>query len=358
MKKQLLVLAMVALGTSMTVSAQSVPGSAPRPISCTDDPLHPIAGRPYTYTASSTQAGNWTFWATKDPNFIVTDATSGVTTNNLGSRLLTTPVAPATTPDLIATSANYATAAATDNVQITWSDAILSGTGTGPGQTPTFIAALKDGTCVNNFNAWQLLPINAFTVDILNLENTSKAPIGTGQAVYTATEGQCFDAVRSAKWVTDKIEYNFGKNVLYFEVVAANFTNSWTPTFTLTGLNAAQTAVIEWDYTNAFTAPKTVTSGTAGADKVVTTETNTANGVSIFVRVTVSNNTFEGLAATNISLAVDGQNSVGLWDVVNATCTATTAADQADLAMQTLDPRPNVTPVAPSAPFVPGNQTN
>jgi hypothetical protein len=347
MKKQvfILIVALLCAVTSYGQVGNSVPGSAPRPISCTDDPLHPIAGRPYIYKALSSPAGNYTFWATKNTDFIVTNA--GVTTNNLAGRL-TTPT------DLIQTSGNYGAPSATDNVQITWSDAVLSATD--PATSPTFVAALTEATgtnCANNFNAWQLVPINAFTVDIQNMDHTTKAAKGYDAA---GIESQCFDMVRSAAWNAGQMQYNFGTNVLYFEVVAANFTGSWTPTFNLSGLINNQTAVIEWDVVKTFTNPVTVTSGVASATPVTTTETNTSTGVSIYVRVTVSNNRFEGLAATPITLAVDGQNSVGKWDVINATCTETTGVDQNDTAIQTLDPRPTLTPVAPSAPFVPGDQ--
>lgn len=340
--KKLLFLSIMAVVATLTSFGQAVHVTYPQPISCTDDPLHPIAGRPYKYQAGSNQAGNYMFWATKATDFITTTGTT--TTTNVAS-MLKTPT------DLIAVNGNSYGVAGTDSiVQITWSDAVLSGT---TATSPTFIAALKQGGCANNFNAWQLLPINAFTVDIRNLKNEAIAD----SLAYGATESQCFDMVRNATWNGTQMQYNFGTNVLYFEVVAANFTNYYTPTFTLTGLGNGQTAVIEWAYDKAFTNPVTVTSGTASGTNVTTTVPNTGIGVSIFVRVTISNNTFQGVTATPISLAVDGQNSVGLWDVVNASCTSTNAADQADVAQQTLEPRPQVNPVAPT-PFVPGNQTN
>ena len=77
----------------------------------------------------------------------------------------------------------------------------------------------------------------------------------------------------------------------------------------------------------------------------------------------VTHNNFEGLAAENITLAVDGQNAVGDWDVVNnladgsapAVVTFPLAADQMDIALQTIKPRPAVTAVTPAA-FLPGNK--
>jgi hypothetical protein len=167
------------------------------------------------------------------------------------------------------------------------------------------------------------------------------------------------------------MQYNYGTQVLYFEVIAANFTNSWTPTFTLAGLGNGQTAVIEWDYNKTFSsgaagAPYAVTSGAASASPVVTSLTSTTTGVSIYVRVTVSNNTFQGITAVPITMTVDGINSVGQWDIENNTlvsagplCNPTTGADNMDVATQTIMPRPAITSADPvNAPIAPGNETN
>jgi len=358
MKKQILFLValLLAIFASATMSfGQALIGSAPRGINCVDDAMHPIAGKKYVYKAASTQAGNYTFWSTKDMNFISTVGTT--TTTNIATKL-TTPA------DLLTASANYATADATDNVEITWSDVILNGTTTA---APTFVAVNQDGTCANNLKVWSILPIKAFTVDIRNIDNAN--PTGTSKA-FDATDDQCFDIVRGAKFnpVSSAMEYNFGTQVLYFEVIAANFTNSWTPTFTLSALGNGQTAVIEWAYNAAFTNPATpvvVTSGTLSATAVTTAATSTSLGVSIFVRVTITNNTFEGIASMPVSLTVDGVNSVNQWDVENNTlvaagplCGAGALNDKMDVATQTINPRPTVTPVAPSTPFVTGNETN
>ena len=348
MKRQIFILMLVVLVTIASANksyGDSTPGSAPRPTDCKGDPLHPIAGNPYIYQAASTPTGsNFTFWATKDMNFITTTA-AGVTTTNMALTMLKTPT------DLLSTSANYALTGATDQVTITWSDAVLSGTTLA---SPTFVAVNADGTCTNNFKAWSITPMMAFTVDITNIDAVSKASLA-----YDVTTSQCFDQVRNAHWdvPTSKMMYDFGTQVLYFEVVAANFTNSWTPEFNLSGLGNGQTAVIVWDYTTAFSSPVAVTSGVLGTSPVLTSAANTSTGVSIYVRVTITNATYEGTAATPITLAVDGQNSVGAWDVVNTGCVATTGPDKNDIAVQTINPRPAVTPVAPT-PFVNTNVTN
>lgn len=354
MKKQILFSLLLALFAGTIVFGQAITGSAPRGILCVDSPLNPIAGKEYTYQAGSNQTGNYTFWATKDVNFISTSA--GVTTTNMAASKLTTA-----SGDLLTASSNYATADASDLVKITWSDAIISGT---TPAAPTFVAVNQDGTCTNNFKVWNITPIKAFTVDIRNMDNATVAPLA-----YGANEDQCFDQVRGAKYNAGTVEYDYGTQILYFEVIAANFTSSWIPTFTLAGLGNGQTAVIEWDYNNTFNsgavgAPYTVASGTASATPVSTALTSTTSGVSIYVRVTITNSTFEGLAALPITLTVDGVNSVGEWDIENNTlsdpgplCNAAAGADNMDVATQTIKPRPTVNAVAP-ATFAPGNETH
>jgi hypothetical protein len=151
---------------------------------------------------------------------------------------------------------------------------------------------------------------------------------------------------------------------LYFEVIAANFTNSWTPTFTLTGLHGVQTSVIEWTYEPPTTPWSPATVWNPAATVVTTNETNTSMGVSIYARVTITNHNYEGILDRPVTLAVDGVNSVGQWDIENNNltnpgplCLAGALNDQLDVAAQTLKLRPTVTPVTPT-PFVPGDNQN
>lgn len=364
MKKQIFILGLfvLALFATTTVFGQAIKGSDPRGIGCTDDAMHPLAGKEYTYQAASNQTGNYTFWATQNANFITSTGTAPTqtTTTNMSTMLTIA------NGDLLAAT-NYATTGATDNVKITWSDKTLKATD--PTTSPTFVVVNQDGTCANNLKVWSIDPIVAFTVDIKNMDHSSKAPL----AYDNATESQCFDAVRGATFNAGTVQYDFGTQYLYWEVIAANFTVEYTPTFTISGLGNGQTATIEWDEASDFASPTTavaITNGTpvASATKVTTNLTNTSTGVSIYVRVTIKNNTFQGIASTPITLAVDGQNSVGDWDIINntvaaptpLTCTLAAAADQTDAATQTLNPRPTVTPAVttPATIFVPGNETN
>jgi hypothetical protein len=362
MKKQILILVIALMGLVSVSWGQAVHNTDPRGTACVDDPLHPVAGKSYTYQLlANPTGGNFLWWATKDPNFVTTDA-AGVRTYNNGAGTLLTVANGA----LIATGANYNTAGTANSVNITWSDSILANTVYNT--NPTFVTTLYNGTaCADNLKVYQLDPIKAFTVDILNYDGTTKL-------AYDVAASQCIDKVSKATFVTNAMQYEYGRNIFVYEVIAANFTNYWTPTWTLTGLNAAQTYVIQWTYD----APSTWNASTvwhAATDRVNTSATDTSTGVSIFVRVTVTNNNFENNATDHptgvtIALAIDGTNSVGSWDINNGSgaqsgtlCTATIGADQLDIANQTLLPRPSLiegttSPTAPNLRLVPGNSQN
>jgi hypothetical protein len=373
MKKQLFILILAVFASVTVAFGQAIHDSSPIGITCKDDALHPLAGKPYDYSVLATPSGgNYLWWATKDPTFVSTAAS--VTTTN-------TPTMLTTTTGLTATSGNYGAAGTNATVTITWSDAILSTTKyqavpnaspTVANPSPTFVAVLYDNVvCANNMKVYELNPIKAFTVDIKNIEDASMTSLG-----YTVSDTQCIDNVRSAKYVTGAMQWDYGFNTLYYEVVAANFTGSWTPTFTTGTLgNGQTTSSLQWTYDK----PSTWTGGVppsgwhAATDAVGTTATDTSVGVSIYVKWVIANNTFEGLAATTVTLAVDGFNSAGEWDIENNTagsstplCNPGTANDKADVASQTINPRPTIlenvdtTPTSPTPPqgLIPGNETN
>ena len=118
------------------------------------------------------------------------------------------------------------------------------------------------------------------------------------------------------------------------------------------------------DYTTAFLAPVdlgtqdgTGTLTFAGTTSATTTEPSTGQGVSIFVRVTISNNSWEGIADNTITLAANGVNTDGENDIPNdATDTYNTCAGTAtydDIATQVLSARPDVTTALPTPGLIP-----
>lgn len=342
MKKQLFIL-ILAVFASVTVAfgQKAVHNSSPfiPATPCmTDDALHPIAGKKYNYQAVvNPTGGNFTWWATQDKDFITNQ-----TTNNLSTKLAVGPTSP-----ILAAGASYGNTTTTDNVDITWSSALLSTTsykGAVAGKNPTFVVVQYDAPaagCANNLKVWELDPKNGFTVDILNLNNTSFAP-----AAYGAKESQCIDKVSKAQYSGGNILYEFGKNILYYEVIAANFSESWKPTIAVTLPSTSQTYILEWTYDKNF-ATATWNTYTPGTTIFETDATDTSNGVSVYLRMTITNNQFENNATahptgSDVTLALDGQNKENQWDIKNSDCTDPNAADTDDKAIQTLMPRPEV----------------
>ena len=153
------------MSVSMVWGQGAKPGSIPKPSSCQPDALHPVAGVPFTYKATVTPGGgNYEWWATKDPNFITAPGVTNMST------YLKSPTSPTTGTDLLTTSANYAqTGQTSDEVTITWSDAVLSTTRyqATPGSTPspTFVAVHYIGTaaeCADNFKVYETRPYQRF----------------------------------------------------------------------------------------------------------------------------------------------------------------------------------------------------
>jgi hypothetical protein len=203
---------------------------------------------------------------------------------------------------------------------------------------------------------YQILPKNAFTVDILNVKSTGLTPLA-----YGTNDTQCFADIASAKFISPNMVYDYGVNKLYYEVVAANFTGSFTPSFKLSGLKTGQTALVEWTVDKTFAsgltalgAAQNATTGTAlnfTGTAVNTTVPNTTLGVSIYVKVTVTNGLYEGLTDDTIVMAVEGVNASGEADIDNATCAAPAATFE-DTASQILNKRPTVTPDPATGTFI------
>jgi hypothetical protein len=337
MKKQIFILAMVLLSAT-TAFGQMLKGSDPQPLNCSPGPLNPTAGIPYNYSATEDPTGgNFTWWATTDVDFIKAGANNLATKLNVGT-------------DLTAASANYGIPGGATNsgtVNITWSVATLAAAAT----TPTFVVVQNDATgtnCANNLKVYQIRPVSAFTVDIKNMDQ-AKAPL-----VYATPYSFCVSSIASARYNGSAIETDYGTNVMYFEVVAANFAGSYTPSFQLSGLEAGQTVTSLELYTDpAFaTVPivTTLTGGTytpAAPVAVDGSVTDTSTGVSLYVKLTIANGTYETLINQSITLAVNGTNGVGEKDVINTDCAAA-PTDYEDTATQTLTARPKVTAVAPA----------
>jgi hypothetical protein len=342
MKKQIFILVMAIFATTAAFAQPyALPGTKPTPLTCAlTDPLTPVAGRPYDYSAVIAPPGGTAFWY----------ATNSTTFTTAGARVAT--VIPADDVKIAASSVGYNTAitpaSSPTKTTITWTSAGLAGIDATT--KPLFVVVEYTGpsaTCANNnIKVIQILPKVAFTVDITNMTNAATpVPLAIG-----APTSQCFDMVQSVKFTAGKIDIDYGTNILYFEVIAANFTGSYKPTLKLTGLQGTQTAAIDWGiaigtYGQTLVADQAPTAGaiTSPQFTVQTQATSTADGVSIFVRVTVKNHGFEGLADLPVTLAVEAIDSAtpGNPDVM-ANCTVSPTPFE-DTSVQTLKLRPTVT---------------
>ncbi len=346
------------------------------PLSCADGtdplPLHPYPGVPYTYTMDGTtgdeNADEWTWFATKDPNFIVDGVLN--TTNALAVG--------AGSPILAAT--NYNTPSGTNSVTITWSAEILAATqyqgdatnwatASSANPTPTFVVGYATGVnCADNIQVYEINPEFNFTLDIAAID-----PDGN-TLDWDVANLICVDDVWEAIYNsgTNELDMDYGTNTILFEVAAANFVEDFTPTFRLiSGLQGDQEAVVTLHATLADAEAGTNSEGTVtwtnanidgdwatGIQFTATDPNNVAGGVSLYVRVVISNNTYESLTSNPFVLAVDAIDDTenGIWDMEDDDCDPATAADEADQADQaehTIDPRPTIihnTPDAAPAP--------
>jgi len=342
MKKQILILSLFTLalifaGTSKSYGQQAVHNSDPQAVACSPDELHPSAGIPYTYTLDATPGGGtWNWYATKNTTFI-----NGAVIPNDSLKQ--------TANQLDYTTPNYGTSGSSNSVTITWSEAILANT---TYQTnPTFVvgyyaASGAIGDCADNIKIYELDPTFAFVVDVKNID-----PADNSIKDYGTDVEQCVDNVQGASYTAaHQILYDYGTNYLYYEFIAANFSDYWVPTFAVTGLTTPpQTLTYEYTYaapSTWATTPPTWTALVSGTThiEVDPSVASTEHGVSVYVRVTVANNTFETLADQTVLMTLDGQNSNNMWDVQNTDCGLPNpnAADQDDTSTQKIDKRPTV----------------
>ena len=349
MKKQLLILivALFAIGLS---SAQAQIGCPiPRAVQClTGDALHPIAGTPYTYevtvpTPPGTKMYQW--YATQDQAFIA----AGVL--NSGTALL--PGGP-----ILASASAWYNVSTQDanNIILTWQSFNYD-----PLQ-PVFVVinVINTGTCTTeNLKVYKIEPQNAFTLDIANVSQT-----GTVLA-YGVDSPFCIHDIVTATYnatAPEGVIYDFGVDYMYFTVTAANFSESWRPSLTLTGMLANESVTaVEWSYNDAlppaFTADGTFTLAagiwTTATDVMVQDPSGFvgAAGECIIIRVTLDHSvgalTYQGLLDEPITLAVDGVTNLVGPTVPDVHYLAGAGCGQPDgytndLVVQTLLARPTI----------------
>lgn len=416
MKKQILflVVALFAIGVSKSYG-QITP--TPVDITCLpNDALHPIPGKPYDYTVivpDPVGTGS-TAWTAKTYTWFVTQETAFIRlgTNGLPVIKYTTAATdnaePETGSDLMFMDAtNQAFYADPTNgsatIKITWKSFNYDPT------KPIFVVINVDGdngicTNINNLKVFKIEPKFAFTLDI---DNLTKLGVSATPTVFGDNLDNCISPIMSAVYkpgaaTTDQgtVEYDFGADTLYYEVIAANWFDRWELSVRLAGLAATQTSKIDWAYTptgvgarpiNFKTAIPTAdwfavapvssgngdfTSTTLVAPQTVGATAVDEKGESIIIRLVVDHGTdYEGIVDEPITLAVDGI----LYHAAAATPTVFDVKGPAtqgdihfaagtspvvpcpwydlfanDVATQTIKARPNVTAPTPGTMPTPG----
>lgn len=309
MKKQILFLAMFTLALIFA-------GTTTSNAQCVDDPLHPMAGKPYDYSITTSGGGT-----VKSYQWIVTTTAHIVATGTMVSS-----IAPGATTF---TMTNGTTSTAT----ITWSPAVIAAAmaGTEYYVVVKYVATNSEGCDVDNIKAYKILPVNVFQIDLANVKVDESA---------LASGNVCTSPIVDATitpGTPPTIAYDYGTSSMYVKVTARNFSGSWNMTVDATllaALNAVETGTVTWGRTIA-TATNAVTLGTAV--NIPETSALSTDDEAIYLKLVVDHNTFEGLAARGFTFTVNGLDEAGNPDL-SSTCVA-----EVDQVTQTILERPTVT---------------
>lgn len=318
---------------SLAVSGQTIP----RRPNCTETPLHPVAGKAYTYSVNIPAP----FGAPQSFDWYVTDNPSFIT----GSTAVTSGIVPNNKEYLEAGNGYHNPAAGTSSISIKWTGKAVTSSKT----KPYFLVIRYKGTngilCeAMNLRVYKIDPYNAFTLDLTNVSGTTDLGLnGSNQAVV---HQHCAGEIVSVNFDGTKMIYDYGSSELLFKVVATNFSGGWKPSVKISGLSARQTVgTIEWSETPTFAGANPFSKSNdiwTPANKVsVPADHSTQEGAAIYIRVVIRNNDFEGTTDTPVTLAINGVTDDGEEDVHYADCLPDGYAN--DVATQTILARPAIT---------------
>ncbi|MDO4881011.1 MAG: hypothetical protein Q3983_07005 [Capnocytophaga sp.] len=329
MKKHFLFLSMFALTSALSYGQQvATTGSAPTPVTCPDnDPLNPIIGKEYTYKGTgSPTGGTYHIFATNSTNFIQNGALVTTGAYTTGNQITTTDAS-----YNVGTNNN-------GEVKLAW---------TGAAANPSFVAIqykTPTGACTtDNLKVYKITPKNAFTIELRNMENA-----GGTFTTKTTNVDVCSANVQSATYNTgtDRIEYDYGKQSFYYELIAANYDKTFEAKFKLSGLQTGQSAKLKWgtDKTAITNDLGNIISDGAEVTVTVTADSNVtpSAGVSIYLELEVTNGTYEGTTDKPITLSADATTGANNLKDVKTDCSD--EDDFADKAIQTLKARPAIAP--------------
>ena len=329
MKKHFLFSTMFALTAALSYGQTvATTGSTPTPVTCTDDALHPIIGKEYTYKGTGTPTGGtYHIFATNSTNFIQNGA-------------LNTTGAYTTTNGLLKAGTGYnVNTNSTGETKLSWSGAAAN---------PSFVVVQykQNGTCTtDNLKVYKIEPKNAFIIEIRNMKK------GTGNNFTTEALNTNIDVcsanIQSATYNGTKMVYNYGSQSFYYELIAANYDKDFTPKVKIDGLQTGQTAKLKWGYskTTMNTEIASVTNNTeVTLPKIIADAAiEPSKGVSIYLELVVENGSYEGTTDKNITLSVDATSGTkNFKNVKRADCSD--EADFADKAIQVLKARPAISP--------------
>lgn len=305
MKKQLLILVLAIIGFGLSQTHAQVITPTPLDPACIDltNPLTPVPGNDYTYEVdipfptNGTKSFRW--YVTQDVNFATAGTYNWATAEAIGGPILATG------------EAHYnALTPGANSIVLSWQSFVLN-----PGDYVFVVVYVENErtdapTCTtNNIKIYRIQPLHAFTLDIANVDSTASA-------IAAANFPTCIDDVQSAvfdpAFGTDGgVVYNFGQNVLYYAVAAANFSGQYNLQAQFNGLQGptgagavGQVAAIYWDYTplGNGNGPFAVTNGTTldlgDVEAQDPTGTVGSDGEMIYIKVVINHNSFE--AANNL----------------------------------------------------------
>jgi len=235
MKKQILILFMALFALSATQVYAQGPYLPPTPIheDCVelDNPLTPVAGRPYTYEVNvpypeGTKTYHW--YVTQDPNFIFEGALNDGTAVDEGGPILASGSAWYDDPDH---------EDSTNEITLTWQSFTLD-----PDDYVFVVIWVEnlapDGCVTDNLKVYRIQPLHAFTLTVASID---------GELIHDETGGLleiCVDEVQSAIFDPNHgdhggVVYDYGQNEFYYAVAAANFSGDFQLAASFEGLQAA-----------------------------------------------------------------------------------------------------------------------
>ncbi len=334
----------------------------PAAVTClSSDALHPVPGTEYEYSVNvpTPADGSFTYnwFVTQDASFI----SSSALTENIEA-------GDGTGDHIQATGTGYNDeSTGTSSINITWKSFMHDS------DTPVFLVIYVENTnacSTDNLEVYMIEPVHSFTLDIANLTVA-------GEAANDEYDGTCVSAVTSVGYnsVSGEVEFDYGENYLYFIVSAANFTNSWQPSFQVggTGISGSRSvSAVDWAYPSDATSNEnwhSMTDGGSGswntnAENVTAQDGNTVggDGECIVVRMLIDNNQAETITSAEFTLAVDGvmydpssedYSNNSYSDIHYDDCTDDDFDN--DLVTQYLSPRPDINAVSPTT-FIDSNR--